>query len=190
VGGTSTSTGGAGQAAGGSHGGVGGGVGGSIGVGGEPDSAGAPSIGGDAAGGSPEAGSGGTGASPDQAAIEAETIARWNAIADQHDGDLYHFHWERDMFPHPTFAAMGNAEGYQEFAFVLDEFLGVNFDFLAERRQFLTPYYYVTASPADTDLEVTWDELATDFSTMSYGDIPHDVQQQLATYAHDMKAFE
>jgi hypothetical protein len=146
--------------------------------------------GGESGGGSSEGGTGAVAPSPDQGEIEAQTIERWNAIADHRDGDVYHFHWTHDMFPHPTFAAMGEAEGYREFAVVLDQFLAANFDFLAEYRQFLTPYYYVTASPSDVDLEVTWDELATDFSTMSYGDIPDAVQERLAGYAANMKAYE
>lgn len=159
--------------------------------GGDLDNAGTPSsMGGEANGGSSEGGTGGTVPPPDQGEVEAETIERWNAIADHRDADVYNFHWTHDMFPHPTFAAMGEAEGYQEFAFVLDAFLGTHFDFLAAHRQFLTPYYYVTASPADVDLEVTWDELATDFSTLTYGDIPEEVQADLAGYARDMKAFE
>jgi hypothetical protein len=160
-------------------------------TGGQLESAGMPSsIGGESNGGSSEGGAGGVAPAPDQDELEAETIERWNAIADQRDADVYNFHWTHDMFPHPTFAAMGEAEGYREFAFVLDDFLGTNFDFLAKERQFLTPYYYVTFSPSDVDLEVTWDELATDFSTMSYGDIPDAVQARLAEYAERMKAFE
>lgn len=91
------------------------------------------------------------------------------------------------LFPAPTFAATGKAEGYREFGLILDDFLTRNFDFLAEYRQFLTPYaYQVAPSP----LVVTWDELATDFSTMSYGDIPAEVQARLAADAKKMKAYE
>lgn len=85
---------------------------------------------------------------------------------------------------------MGNAQGYQEFAFILDDFLTQNFDFLAEHRQFQAPYYYVTQSPSDEDLKVTWDELATDFSIMTYGDIPAAVQARLAADATNMKRSE
>jgi len=94
------------------------------------------------------------------------------------------------MFPHPTFAAMGEALGYREFAVVLDIFLAANFDFLAQNRQFLTPYYYVTASPIDDDLVGTWDSLSSDFATMSYGDIPEDVQNSLADLHSRMQAYE
>jgi hypothetical protein len=162
--------------------------GGSPGAGGEPDDAGSPSnAGGEPNGGASEGGAGGTVASVDQGKLVTETIDRWNAIADNRQGDTYHFHWTYDYFPHPTFAAMGNAEGYQEFGIILDDFLTQNFDFLAEYRQFLTPYdYQVAPSP----LVVTWDELASDFSTMSYGDIPADVQERLAADAKKMKAYE
>lgn len=189
TGGTSASGGGTTRSAGGSTDEVAEDTGGSPGSGGEAPSAGSPSTAGEANGGAAEGGAG-TGPSVDQAAVEAETIDRWNAIADNRTGDTYHFHWTHDMFPHPTFAAMGEAEGYREFAFVLDDFLTANFDFLAERRQFLTPYYYVTASPSDVDLEATWDELATDFSTLSYGDTPEAVKGELAGYATAMKRYE
>jgi hypothetical protein len=174
---------------------AGGDTGGSTGGTGDNQVAGAPPIlGGSSDGGSPEGGTGGIAPSPapspNQSAIEAQTIARWNAIADHRTGDMYNFHWTKDMFPHPTFAAMGEAKGYQEFASVLETFLGQNFDFLAQERQFLTPYYYVTASTADVDLEVTWDELATDFSTLNYGDIPAAVQQSLGVLAAAMKNYE
>jgi hypothetical protein len=147
-------------------------------------------VGGEGGGGAPPSGTGGVTSSPTQTELEAQTIERWNAIADDRAGDVFSFHWRHDMFPHPTFAAMGEANGYREFAVVLNEFLGVNFDFLAEHRQFLTPYYYVTAATSDVDLEETWDSLAADFSTMSYGDIPADVQTSLAAHRAAMKAYE
>jgi hypothetical protein len=88
---------------------------------------------------------------------------------------------------------MGAAEGYGEFAIVLDEFLDLNFDFLAQHRQFLTPYYYVTVATSDVDLMVTFDQLAADFSTgfgAEYGDPPDDVKLSLADHAASMKQFE
>jgi len=151
---------------------------------------GSPSGGGGEGGEPSPGGAGGTVSSPTQAELVAETIERWNTIADERTGDMYSFHWTEDMFPHPTFAAMGAALGYREFAVVLDVFLEANFDFLAQHRQFLTPYYYVTLSPSDTDLMETWDSLSSDFATMSYGDIPADVQGSLAEHHANMLAFE
>jgi len=128
--------------------------------------------------------------SPTQAELEALTIERWNLIADDRPEDEYRFHWEHDRFPHPTFAAYGEAQGYHEFGILLDEFLGTNFDFLALHQQFLTPYYYVTIATSDEDLEETWDSLAGDFSTLSYGAIPSDVQVRLSEYRTAMRAYE
>jgi hypothetical protein len=165
-------------------------VGGAPGSGGEPESGGSPSGAGGEAGERSPGGAGGTGSSSSQAELEAETIERWNAIADDRPGDMYSFHWNRDMFPHPTFAAMGEALGYREFAIVLDAFLEANFDFLAEHHQFLTPYYYVTLSPSDDDLVGTWDSLSSDFATMSYGNIPPGVQGSLAEHHANMQPYE
>lgn len=136
------------------------------------------------------AGHGGSASTPTQAELEAQSIERWNQIADYRSGDTYRFHWTLNAFPHPTFAAMGEADGYREFAGVLDDFLGLNFDFLATNHQFLVPHVYGTASSSDEDLVVTWDGLADDFSTMSYGDIADDVQSRLAQYRLDMQAYE
>ena len=73
---------------------------------------------------------------------------------------------------------------------MLDEFFAANFDFLAEHHQFLTPYYARTVATSDEDLMVTWDSLADDFSTMTYGAISDDVQARLAQYRADMQAYE
>ncbi len=157
--------------------------------GGSADGTAASGGGGGLPSGSPEGGASDT-QPPSQAQIEAQTIDRWNAIADHVVGDTYNFHWAPDRFPHPTFAAMGQAEGYREFAAILEQFLAQNFDFLAEYQQFLTPYYYRTTSSSDSDLEVTWDELATDFSTDSYGDVPASIKADLAGDAVRMKPYE
>jgi hypothetical protein len=124
-------------------------------------------------------------------AIEEQTVMRWNAVADHRPASEYEFHWEKDYFPHPTVKG-GYPEGYHEFALVLDLFLAEHFEFLAQYHQFLTPYYYVTQSTADEDLMVTWDQLATDFSTVwvDFADLPADVQTRLAQYAEDMKQYE
>ncbi len=163
-------------------------MGGSPGSGPATDDGGSPSnAGGEPNGGASEGGAGGTLPSVDQGEVVTHTIERWNAIADNREGDTYQFHWTYNYFPHPTFLAMGNAEGYREFALILDDFLTQNFDFLAEYRQFLTPYdYQILPSP----LVVTWDELASDFSTSSYGDPPAEVQARLAADAKKMKAYE
>jgi len=165
--------------------------GGAPGSGAHEESAGTSSgSGGEAGDGATEGGAGGAAPSPDQEEIEAQTIERWNAIADHREGDDFTFHWTHDSFPHPTFAAMGAADGYYEFAIVLDAFLAVNFDFLAERHQFLTPYYARTQSPSDIDLAVTWHSLTTDFSTSTYGAAPPDVRERLADYHLAMQAYE
>jgi hypothetical protein len=173
---------------------TGGGAGGEAGAPGAGTSQGVGGAPTDAEGGAPsEGGAGGAEPSPTQEELEEQTIARWNEVADDRPTDTYGFHWVEDRFPHPTFTAMGTAEGYGEFAIVLDEFLDRNFDFLAEHRQFLTRYYYVTVATSDVDLMVTFDQLATDFSTgfgAEYGDHPDDVELSLADHATNMKQFE
>jgi len=149
-----------------------------------------PSVGGmtaDTDGG--EGGSGGTDPPTDQSDIEEETIARWNMVADNRPGDTCSFHWVADQFPHPTFKAMGTAEGYGEFAVVLDDFLDENFAFLARYKQFKTPYYSRTLATSDVDLMVTFDQLANDFSTSDYGTTPADVKLSLAEHAANMKKY-
>lgn len=123
--------------------------------------------------------------------LEAETIQRWNLVADARPDDMYHFHWVKNQFPHPTFAAFGEAEGYREFSVVLDDFFSADddFQFLDEHHLFQSRYYYVTEATSDQDLVVTWQGLADDFSTgVDRDTTPPDVQMSLSDFAQQMHA--
>jgi hypothetical protein len=140
------------------------------------NAAGAPAHGGTAG----TAGTGGTTDSPTEAEFAVELRARWNPVAQSRPPNAYEFSWNQ-FFPHPTFK-LGTPEGYQEFAFVLVGFFEAadNFDFLVAHR--------LTRTPLDCSIGmfVTFDELAEQFSTMTYGDIPADVQSRLKSFSDRM----
>lgn len=131
-------------------------------------------------GGAPAVGGAGGDDEPTAAELGLEMRARWNPIAASRPPNAYEFGWT-DFFPHPTFK-MGTPEGYHEFAFVLVGFFeaGDNFDFLVTHE--------LTRTPLDCGIGmfVTFDELAEDFSTMTYGDIPADVQSRLKSFSARM----
>jgi hypothetical protein len=135
---------------------------------------------GHAAGAPANGGTGGTTDSPTEAEFGVELRARWNPIAQSRPLNVYEFSWNQ-FFPHPTFK-MGTAEGYHEFAFVLLGFFeaGDNFDLLVAHR--------LTRTPLDCSLGmfVTFDELAEQFSTMTFGNIPPDVQSRLKSFSERM----
>jgi hypothetical protein len=117
---------------------------------------------------------------PTEAEFGVELRARWNPVAQSRPPNAYEFSWHQ-FFPHPTFK-MGTPEGYHEFAFVLVGFFeaGDNFDFLVAHR--------LTQMPLDCSLGmfVTFDELAEQFSTLNFGDIPPDVQSRLKSFSDRM----
>lgn len=69
--------------------------------------------------------------------LRRELMDRWNETVDASAPSLYDFHWERfEQFPHPTYAAGGELDGYRDFARILLDFLDDNFDYLAGHHLF------------------------------------------------------
>jgi hypothetical protein len=131
------------------------------------------------------------GVGPTAEELDLELRARWNAVADARPPSPYSFHWQKDLFPHPTFQ-MGTPEGYHEFAFVLLGFLeaGDNFDFLLENALVRARLLYISPGSGFLLLDETFFDLTRDFSTMAFGDIPADVQSRLAAFAKRMESAE
>lgn len=116
----------------------------------------------------------------DRAALEKETMARWNAVADGRTASI-NFHWDVfNQFPHPTYKG-GTAEGYGEFAEVLAGFFerDDNFDFLARNALFQTPLRYIFPSGQD-GLDTSFEKLAIYFSSdTAFGDIAPETRARL-----------
>lgn len=102
----------------------------------------------------------------------AETVSRWNAVADGLPTELagpfgtVTFHWDGERFPHPTFKG-GSAEAYGAFAKVLLLFFehADNFDYLAENRLFTVNLRSgVPGGPQGPETGWTFAELAEQFS--------------------------
>ena len=120
----------------------------------------------------------------DRAALEKETMARWNAVADGLTTSI-NFHWDVfDQFPHPTYKG-GTAEGYGQFAEVLAAFFerDDNFDFLARNELFETPLLYIFPSGQE-GLRTSFEELAIYFSSdTAFGDIAPETRVRLQATA-------
>ena len=125
----------------------------------------------------------------DGAALEAQIMARWNAVADGRTSSV-NFHWGAfDQFPHPTFK-LGTGEAYGEFAEVLAAFFerDDNFDFL-ERNDLLETRLRNVLPSGQVGIDTTFEELLVYLSPETgHGDHPAETRARLRAVLERVRA--